>query len=329
MKGSTVIPFLKLALGLITVAAPPSAAAAPTESTIEASGPKGPLAGTMLAVSAPWAVGLIIPGSGPTDRDGNSPLGVRARPYRLLAEALAARGISSVRIDKRGLFGSARAVADANAVTIADYAADVHRWVDVARGRTGAPCVWLIGHSEGGLVALAAAQKPDGICGLVLLAAPGRKLGEILREQLRANPANVALLPQAEAALASLEAGTSVNAANLPPALAPLFAPQVQPYLIDLLAQDPAALAAKVDLPILVVQGLRDIQVAETDARRLAAARPGVKLILLPGVNHVLKAVVSDGRADNLATYGDPALPLAPAVADSITQFFALYARKR
>ncbi len=63
---------------------------------------------------------LIIAGSGPTDRNGNSPLGVNAAPYRLLAEGLAAEGIGSVRIDKRGLFGSLTAVRDANAVTIAD-----------------------------------------------------------------------------------------------------------------------------------------------------------------------------------------------------------------
>ena len=89
-------------------------------------------------------------------------MGVAAAPYRMLAEGLAARGVATVRIDKRGMFGSAGAIADANAVTIADYAADVHAWVKAARARTGASCVWVLGHSEGGLVALAAAQQPDG-----------------------------------------------------------------------------------------------------------------------------------------------------------------------
>ena len=68
---------------------------------------------------------LIVPGSGPTDRDGNSPLGGAAVPYALLARALARQGIASVRIDKRGLFGSAGAVAGSNAVTIADYGDDL------------------------------------------------------------------------------------------------------------------------------------------------------------------------------------------------------------
>ena len=95
--------------------------AAPTETAVEAPGPSGPLKGTMLSPSTGrGAVVLIIPGSGPTDRDGNSAGGVLAAPYRLLAEALAARGVTTVRIDKRGLAGSAGATPDGTAVTIDD-----------------------------------------------------------------------------------------------------------------------------------------------------------------------------------------------------------------
>jgi pimeloyl-ACP methyl ester carboxylesterase len=265
---------------------------------------------------------LIIPGSGPTDRDGNNPLGVRAASYRLLAEGLAARGIGSVRIDKRGMFGSRAAVADGNAVTVADYASDVHAWVKAIRAATGAPCVWLLGHSEGGLVALAAAaEAPEGVCGLMLVAAPGRKVGAALREQLRANPANAPLLDQALAAIEQLEAGQRVDTAALHPALMSLFAPPVQGFLISLLAQDPAALLARYRGPALVLHGRRDIQATVADAERLAAARPGVKLVMLEDVNHVLKRVATYDRAANAATYADPDLPLAPEVVEAVAGF--------
>jgi uncharacterized protein len=291
------------------------------ERIIQAPGPSGPLQGVLNGVPAPGApVILIIPGSGPTDRDGNSPLGIRAGTYRLLADGLAAAGIASVRIDKRGLHGSAAAVADANAATIADYAADVASWVRAIRAETAAGCVVLLGHSEGGLVALEAASGAD-VCGLVLAATPGRPLGAILREQLRANPANAPLLPDAEAAISALENGRRVDVSGLPVPLRALFRPEVQPFLIDLMARDPVRLAATIRLPMLILQGDRDLQVGVEDARRLRTAAADAELTLLPDVNHVLKRAPAGGRAENLATYADPALPLADGVVDAVTGF--------
>src|SRR5205085_7104784 len=167
--------------------------------------------------------------------------------------ALAARGIATVRIDKRGLLTSVGA-GSANEATIAAYAVDVHAWVESARRRTGARCVWVLGHSEGGLVALAAAQRPEHLCGLVLVSAGGRAIGTVLREQLRANPANAPLLGQAMAAVDALEAGRHVDTAAMDPRLLPLFAPPLQNHMIDLLSYDPARLIALVRLPVLVVQ---------------------------------------------------------------------------
>jgi uncharacterized protein len=216
---------IAVTLVMAALAATPSD---PIETALEAPGPLGPLQGTMLAPASGAApVMLIIPGSGPTDRNGNNPLGVRASTYRLLAEGLAAQGIGTVRIDKRGMFGSRAAVADANAVTIDDYVSDVEAWTGSIRKQTGAACVWLIGHSEGGLVALAAAQKATDICGLVLVSTAGRPLGEVLRQQLRANRANAPILDQAMAAIDTLEAGRRVDVSAMNPALMPLFAPQV------------------------------------------------------------------------------------------------------
>lgn len=302
--------------------APLHAETGPVEVPVEAAGPQGPLAGTMLrAPGAQAPVALIIPGSGPTDRDGNNPLGVRAASYRLLAQGLAGEGITTIRIDKRGMFGSAGAVADPNAVTIADYVADTAAWVTSVRARTGASCVWLIGHSEGGLVALAAAQEVENLCGLVLIAAPGRPLGEVIKGQLRANPANAPLLGAAEAAIDELAAGRRVDVSTLPQPLAPLFNPAVQGFLISTFALDPAELAAQTALPILIVQGGKDIQVAVADAERLKAANPAAMLAVLPDANHVLKDVAGDSPADNMATYRAPDLPLAKGLASAIADF--------
>jgi uncharacterized protein len=319
--------FRKLLSWLAPVALSTAALAAPAgtvETYVQAPGPLGPLKGTMLSPAAGRvATMLIIPGSGPTDRDGNNPLGVKASTYRLLAEGLAASGISTVRIDKRGMFASTAAVADGNAVTIDDYVADVGAWIEVIRKDAGVACVWILGHSEGGLVALAAAQKLPDICGLVLVAAAGRPLGDVLRSQLQANPANAPILPQAMAAIDSLEAGKRVDVAGMHPALMPLFAPQVQGFLIDTFAHDPAKLIAAVTKPILIVQGRRDMQIGVEDAKRLKDRAPKAELVLLPDVNHVLKTVASNDPRANAATYADPSLPLAPGVVEAIAQFVA------
>ena len=302
-------------------------------SELTAPGPEGALSGTMVVPdpghdSGPRVVVLIVPGSGPTDRDGNSPLGVTARPYVLLAEGLADRGIPSVRIDKRGMFASSRAVADPNAVTLSDYADDIVAWSQAIglsfSGRTddaALPCLVLAGHSEGGLVSLVAAPRLANLCGLVLLATPGRPTGEVLRDQLRANFAEGTVLDAALAAITSLEAGQSVDVRGLHPALRSLFAPGVQGFLIDLMSRDPAQLASVLTVPTLVLQGKRDLQIKEGNAVRLSEALDRGELVLLPDVNHVLKTVASDDRAANLATYADPSLPLAPGVTKAVADF--------
>ncbi|MBR8135851.1 alpha/beta hydrolase [Burkholderia cenocepacia] len=292
------------------------------QTEIEIPGPVGPLSGTLSSPAAGDApVVLIVPGSGPTDRNGNGPNGLQASTYRLLAEGLLGQGIASVRIDKRGMYGSASAIAEADDVTIDDYAADVRAWVAAIRARTGARRVWVLGHSEGGWVALSAARQTADIRGLILVSTPGRPLGQVLTQQLRSNPANAAVLGNAMSILESLEAGKTVDAATIDPALMPLFRPQVQRFLMSELAIDPAALLAGYAKPVLIEQGARDIQVGVQDAQRLKDASPGARLTIVANANHVLKAVHTDTLDDNLAAYSNPDLPLASGVVEAIAAF--------
>lgn len=278
----------------------------------------GNLHGTMVSPGSDAPVVLMAPGSGPTDRDGNSGLGIRTNMYKLLAEGLAEKGIASVRVDKRGMFGSA-AAGNANAVTVDLYAEDYRNWIDAIRAETGVDCVWLLGHSEGALMVSAAAQGREDVCGLILVAGMGRKMGDVLRQQLQANPANAPLLDQAFAAISDLEAGRHTDTSSMHPALLPLFAPQVQDFLLSVFAVDPVEAVRLASAPTLVVQGATDLQVTVEDARLLDQA-PNTHLALIEGMNHVLKAAPAD-RAANLATYANPDLPLHPQLVDTIADF--------
>ena len=309
-----------LAAALLPTAVP--AGASPVASEISAPGPDGPLAGTLLsAEKASAPVVLIVPGSGPTDRDGNSPLGITSASYRLLAEALAQKGISAARIDKRGMFGSKGAVADANKVTIAAYAADIGAWARSLTERTGQHCIWVAGHSEGGLVAIAAEADPH-VCGLILISAMGRPFDVVLREQLAANPANAPILPDADGALDRLAKGEHVDVSAMHPALARgLFNPAVQDYLIDLIGHDPAAMLAATTKPVLIVAGTADLQIPLADAEKLKAARPDATLSVIKGMTHVLKQASARDRAANMATYTDPSLAIDRSLVADIVRF--------
>lgn len=308
--------FAALALAVAVVAAP-------VESFVEIPGGPGPLKATILAPAtgsrAPAIV--ILPGSGPTDRDGGNPYGVKAATYRLLAEGLAARGVTTLRMDKRGMFASGAAAADPNAVTVDILAADANAWAAKLKSETGANCAWLLGHSEGGLVALIAAQSGKDLCGLILVSTSGRPYGEVLRAQIKANPNNPPeIVAATDKAIDALTAGRKFAASDVPAPLLRLFHPAIQDFLIAAFRRDPAALGRAYEGPMLVLQGATDLQITVADAKVLAAAQPRAKLVVLDDVNHVLKTAPAD-RAANMATYADPSLPLAPGVVEAIADF--------
>ena len=283
---------------------------------VTAPAPPGELHGTLLSPGKNAPMVMIIAGSGPTDRDGNSQLGLRSNMYKLLAEGLAAKGISSLRYDKRGVGESQSAMIQQPELRIQTYADDAATMAAALRKRIGGRCIWLLGHSEGALLAELAAQKPNGICGVILVSGSGRRIADVMREQLSVMPEPAR--GKALAAIAELEAGRLVP--DPPAQPLNLFYTGVQPYLISWMAVNPAQLLSGIKLPVLILQGDTDIQVSVVDAKALAAAKPDARLVILTGVNHLLKQAPAD-RAANMATYIDPALPLAPGVVDTIAAF--------
>lgn len=168
------------------------------------------------------------------------------------------------------------------------------------------------------MVALEAAQRDEVICGLVLVATTGRPLGNVLKDQLRANPASAPLLNQANAAMDWIAAGKRVVEKGLPSPLAPLFRPAIQGFLISTFALDPAELVSNVRKPAVIIQGERGIQVDVTDAQAVRVAAPAAALALLPNTNDLPKQVMSGHWGAKVATYAGPSLPLAPNVTQTI-----------
>jgi pimeloyl-ACP methyl ester carboxylesterase len=275
--------------------------------------------GTAPTAAAKPPVVLIIAGSGPTDRDGNTPLAAgRNNSLKLLAAALQAQGVATLRYDKRGIAASAAAAPGESALRFEHYVQDAAGWVRQLAADPRFAGVVVLGHSEGALIGLLAAQQAP-VLGYVSLAGPAEKAADVLRRQLRAQ-LPPALAARNEALLAELEAGRTV--AEVPPPLAGLYRASVQPYLISWFRHTPTTALARLDRPCLIVQGDTDLQVRVADAQALHQARPACTLNIVPGMNHVLKTVPAD-PAQQLASYGNPQLPLAPGLVQALQGFVA------
>lgn len=305
-----------MVLALALLAGDAALAAGPVERAVSIGG----IAATYLRPDGAGRVpvAIIIAGSGATDRDGNSVHGLRTDTYKQLASVLADQGIASLRYDKRGIGGSADlAPKDERDLTIEVYAKDALALAGWAARQPDAGAIVLIGHSEGGVLALMCAREAAARA-LVLLATPGRPLGAILRDQLSRPGLPEDLRTEGLRITAALERGEDVKTVR--PDLEALFRPSVQPYVRSWMRIDPAAAIKSIDTPALVIGGGRDIQVGRTDFDALAGARPGIASQWYPDMGHTLKLVDADLQSQGRA-YVDPTLELAEGLADKVAAF--------
>ena len=307
---------MKLLLSLMMLSSSVLAASRPV--SLEVGG--GTVYGTELTpdgVKGKVPVVLLHAGSGPTDRDGNSKLLPGPNDsLKMLAEGLARNGIASVRYDKRAIGSSALPVWREENLRLDDYIGDAAAWLRKLRADPRFSRVVMAGHSEGALIASEACAQ-GGADACVLIAGIGHGLDDILREQLK-DKLPPTLLAESEEILTSLKQGKTID--KVPPPLMALYRPDVQPYLISTLQHDPRKAIAALKMPVLILQGTSDIQVPQEEAKLLSAAAPQAKLVMVEGMNHVLK-IVGDDQALQQKSYGSPDLPVAPQLIDALSSF--------
>src|SRR5450755_124180 len=256
-------------------------------------------------------VALLIAGSGSTDHDGNGPQ-IKPATLKKLSEQLVARRIATLRYDKRGAGGWKPEFGRPEDFRFKDYVDDTVALVDYLRGSGKFSRIILVGHSEGGLVAILTARRVQ-IDGLVLLATAARRQGDLLKAQLEKKLAPDVFKPIAKA-IDDIMAGQIVDP---PPGLA--IPPSMQPGIASAFAEDPLAPLKLIEQPILIVAGGRDRQVARLDFVALGAASPVAKTLWLPDMNHVLIDVADE--ADDVAAYDQPERALDTVLIDSVADF--------
>jgi pimeloyl-ACP methyl ester carboxylesterase len=265
----------------------------------------------------PYPVVLLIAGSGPTDRDGNTPLiQGKNNMLRQLAEQLADRGVASLRYDKRGVAASRPAGLSELELRFGHFIQDAVGWCRRLQADERFTRVVVAGHSQGAQVGSQAAWEA-GADGLVLMAGIGRPLFTVLDEQLSVQfaPEGMAKI---RAIMESLDRGELVP--DPPKSLQTFFRPSIQPFLISAQHHDPRQAVALYEGPVTIVQGSTDIQVTMEDALNLAQAQPRARLLELEHYSHMFKKVESTERVAHIISMGDSTLVIPLELTEAVLE---------
>jgi uncharacterized protein len=257
-------------------------------------------------------VALLIAGSGTTDHDGNGPQ-IKPATSKKLAEQLGQRKIATLRYDKRGAGGWKPEFGRPEDFRFKDYVDDAAALVNYLRGSGKFSGVVLVGHSEGGLVAILTARRVP-VDGVVLLATAARRQGDLLKAQLEKTLAPDLFKPIAKA-IDDIMSGQIVDPP--PPGLS--IPPAMQPGIASALTEDPILPLKSISAPTLIAGGGRDRQVARLDFAALTTAAPAAKTLWLADMNHVLVDVADD--ADDIAAYNQPERSLDPDLIEAVAAF--------
>ena len=290
----------------------------PGEKEISITSPIGSkIYGTLLSKNKDQKLAIVIAGSGPTDRNGNNPIGVDANPYKMLAYSLDSQNIATFRYDKRGIAKSTILNFNESDMVFDDYVKDAGEIYDYLHDTLGFKDIYFIGHSEGSLIGMIAAQKKK-VKGYISIAGAGRPIDVLIEEQANTQQWPDSLKNKTAFIFSELKNGKEVN--DIPTPLMPLFRKSIQPYLISWLKYSPAKEIKILSCPILILQGSCDIQVKVEDANNLHNANKKSALNIIPSMTHTLKDAGKDCVDEN-KTYTDGSLPLNRMLVNDIVNF--------
>lgn len=258
---------------------------------------------------------IIIAGSGIPDRDGNMP-NMATNSYKYLAESLAKNGNAVYAFDKRTIAQIKAGNIKEEDGTFEDFITDVKDIITYFKAKKQYSKIVLAGHSEGSLVGMIAAK--DNADAYISLAGMGRPFDEILVEQIGKQAPF--LKEETRKNFDMLKKGESFELKT--PALSAIFRKSVQPYLISILKYNPVTEIQKLHMPILIINGTKDIQVPDSDAKLLHEANPKSELVIIENMNHILKEIKGDS-SENQESYNKPELPIMPELSQKMNSFLS------
>lgn len=257
---------------------------------------------------------IFVPGSGNPDRNGNQPqYGVNGNYIKQYAEAMTNKGVAFFRFDKRNVTAS-NIKHILKSYEFNDLVEDVSAVINTFKNDKRFSSINIIGHSQGSLVAMMAVNN-NNIDKYISLAGLGESVDKTLIRQYNAQ--NPELAKTVAAHIDELKNTGTIKEIN--PMLMAVFAKPNHQFLSSYLKLDPTLEIKKLNIPILIINGTKDIQVEEKDAENLHKANPKSKLVIIDKMNHVLKIIEKDD--DNMASYMSPDFKLSEELVDLVETF--------
>ena len=270
--------------------------------------------GTLLhAKSSKDTLAIIIGGSGPTDRNGNQRT-AQNNSLKKLAEELSKKGISTYRYDKRIFTLIQENALVEEKISFDDFVTDAVSVIDYFK-KAGFINIVLIGHSQGALIATLAAEQRD-ISHLICLAGAGQSIDKLIVDQLEVQAPG--LVENAKQAFTDLREKNKSEKYSV--GLISIFRPSVQPFMNSWMKYDPAEELSKINAPILLVNGTKDLQVTPKEGELLKNSNSNAKAVDIEGMNHVLKIIEGD-ELENSKSYNEPYRPVAEELINLIVDF--------
>lgn len=255
---------------------------------------------------------IIIAGSGPTDRDGNQNF-LKNNALKKLAVGLTERNLATFRYDKRIVKQIRKGNVDRN-ILFKDFITDAISVLDYFKNQERFNAIYIAGHSQGSLVGLVAAK--DKADGFISLAGAGQTIDYVILDQITKTAPM--FTEEAEKTFAVLRAGKTTD--DYPKALEAIFNKEVQPFISNWMSYNPQSELQKLRIPILILNGTKDLQVTEAEAELLHQAVPESKLQIIENMNHVL-VPIEGGTLENSKSYNESARALSPEIFEAIVNF--------
>lgn len=271
--------------------------------------------GTLLTPNSKEKIPLVIliPGSGPTDRNGNN-VSMKNNSLKFLAEQLTKENIAVYRYDKSVLSFTKEDKGKIDSLTFETFINEARSVITYFKNTNNYSKIIVAGHSQGSLVGMIAAQNTADA--FISLEGAGRTIDKILVEQISLQAPF--LKEETQRVLTELKNGKTVEEFN--PMLISLFNKSVQPFLISWIRYDPQVEIKKLTVPVLIINGSKDIQVTISDAKLLNEANDNSQLEIIEGMNHIFKEIKGELN-ENMLSYSNPDLPVMTALSKIISTF--------